>query len=91
MHSLKVHSNESACRKVDVLGWNKSYVVMVIILKKRKYVKIRYNTDNIQMLCIINESYSTVAYLKTQVRSDRSDRKNKLDLFIANWSYSYNK
>ena len=24
MHSFEVHSNESACRKVDVLGWNKS-------------------------------------------------------------------
>ena len=24
MHSFEVHSNESACRKVDVLGWTKS-------------------------------------------------------------------
>ena len=24
MHSFEVHSNESACRKVDVLGWKKS-------------------------------------------------------------------
>ena len=24
MHSFEVHSNESACRKISVLGWNKS-------------------------------------------------------------------
>ena len=24
MHSFEVHSNKSACRKVDVLVWNKS-------------------------------------------------------------------
>ena len=27
MHSFEVHSNESACRKVDVLDWNKSYTI----------------------------------------------------------------
>ena len=26
MHSFEVHSNESACRKVDVLSWNKSKI-----------------------------------------------------------------
>ena len=30
------------------------------MLKKRKYVKIQYNTDNIQMLCTTNVYYSTV-------------------------------
>ena len=40
-----------------------------------KYVRIRYNTDNIQIMCIINVSYSTVAKLKTHVQSDQSDRK----------------
>ena len=28
--------------------------------KKKKYAKIRYNTDNIQMMCIIIVSYNTV-------------------------------
>ena len=27
MHSFEVHSNESACRKKSVLGWNKSVTV----------------------------------------------------------------
>ena len=39
---------------------NSIYVVMEIMLEKRKYVKIQYNTDNIQMMCIQNVSYSTV-------------------------------
>ena len=47
---------------------------MVIILGKRKYVKIRYNTDNIQMLCIKNVSYITVNQLKMHVQSDLLDR-----------------
>ena len=49
---------------------------MVIMPEKRKYVGIRYNRDNIQMLCIINVSYSTVTELKTHVRYIRSDIKN---------------
>ena len=37
---------------------------MEILLEKRKYVEIQYNTDNIQMLCITNVSYSTVTNIK---------------------------
>ena len=39
---------------------NSIYVVMEIIPEQSKSVKIRYNKDNIQMLCITNVSYSTV-------------------------------
>ena len=46
---------------------------MVRILKKKVNVKIQYNTDNIQMLCITNLSCNTVTYLKTHARSDQSD------------------
>ena len=45
------------------------------MLKKRKYVVMRYNTDNTQMLCIINVSYSTANQHKNNVQSDRYDRK----------------
>ena len=34
MHSFEVHSNESACRKVDVLGWTKS-------MDRSEYIKIK--------------------------------------------------
>ena len=50
-------------------------IVMEIILKKRKYSEIQYNTENIQMLCITNVSYINLTQLKTYVRSNRSDRK----------------
>ena len=30
------------------------------MIGKRKYVGIKYNTDNTQMMCIINVYYSTV-------------------------------
>ena len=43
-----------------------------MLLKKRKYFEIRYKTDNIQMLCITNVSYSTVTEHKTHVRLDQS-------------------
>ena len=57
------------------------YVVMAIMLQKSKYVEIRYNTDNIQMLCIKILSYSNVTYHKTHVQSDQSDQKiNKSSL-----------
>ena len=36
------------------------YVVLEIILKKRGIIGIQYNTDNIQMICIKDVSYSTV-------------------------------
>ena len=36
------------------------YVVLEIILKKREKIGIQYNTDNIQMICIKDVSYSTV-------------------------------
>ena len=38
-------------------------------------MEIRYNTDNIQMMCIINVFYSTVTKHKTYLQSDRSGRK----------------
>ena len=43
-------------------------------MKKRKYVEIQYNTDNIQIMCITNVSYSTVIKHKTHVQSDQSDK-----------------
>ena len=39
---------------------NSIYVVMKIMLKKRKYVEIQYKKDNIQMLCITNAYYSNL-------------------------------
>ena len=53
---------------------------MIIMLERRKNVRIWYNKDNIKMICIINLSYSRSIWLK-----------NKLELFIENWSYSYDK
>ena len=52
------------------------------MLEKGKYIEIRYNTDNIQILCITNVSYSTIMFKKTHVRLDRSDRKIKLELLL---------
>ena len=63
----------------------------MVIMQKKEYIGMKYNTNNIQMLCIINLSYSTFNKLKTHVRSDQSDQKNKLELFITNWSYYYKK
>ena len=40
-----------------------------------KHVGIQYNTDNVQMFCIINVSYSNVTQHKIHVRSDQSDLK----------------
>ena len=37
------------------------YVLMEIKLEKKKNVRIQYNTDNIQIMCITNVSYSIVA------------------------------
>ena len=45
------------------------------MLKKRKYVEIRYNINNIQIMCIINVSYSNFTQNKMHVRSDQSDQK----------------
>ena len=36
MYSFEVHSNESACRNVDVLGWTKS-VLTAYILPQNTY------------------------------------------------------
>ena len=36
---------------------------------------MRYNTDNIKIMCIVNVSYINVNSLKTHVQSDQSDRK----------------
>ena len=54
---------------------NNIYGVMVIIIEKMKYVEIRYNTDNIQMLCVTNVSYSTFTLLKIYVQSDQQEQK----------------
>ena len=42
MHSFEVDSNESACRKVDVLGWNNSITTLVdwVILGKVQYALV---------------------------------------------------
>ena len=36
MHSFEVHSNESACRNLDVLGWTKSIGNIAVVRKQAK-------------------------------------------------------
>ena len=43
------------------------------MLGKGEYVGIQYNIDTIQMMCIINVSYSTVTLHQMHVQSDQSD------------------
>ena len=48
MNSFEVRSNESACRKVDVLGWNKSNVGVTS--------KMYYFTLFVHYICYFQES-----------------------------------
>ena len=49
------------CRLIKKI---ENYVVREKMLEKRKYDEIQYNTDNIQMLCITNLSYSLLPNIK---------------------------
>ena len=39
---------------------NNSIYGALVIMQKKRYVEIWYNTDDIQILCVTNVSYSTV-------------------------------
>ena len=48
MHNSKVHSNEIACRKVDILGWNSQlWCVIIITTPPNSSVEVQYVTENV--------------------------------------------
>ena len=64
---------------------------MVIMLKKKGNMS-KYDIIQLIFKCCVSQMYLIVLLPKLKRMYDQIDRiENKLDLFIANWSYSYNK
>ena len=57
MHSFEVYSNESACRKVEVLGWNKSIRMLYqsAIIHSANYVFFESHTTASDLKQIIQK------------------------------------
>ena len=62
MHSFEVHSNEIACRKLDVLVWNKSYVYTFFGDGFPVRLCMKYNCKKIETYWKISHNYHMMKY-----------------------------